>query len=848
MDIRKKIRKLKKDFQEYQEIKEERKKIRSKNSHQILLTQYADIYKKPVSDHTILYESFWGRGLVDNPYAIFLELLDRPGFSDFKHIWVIDDLEENQPIINEYAGRRNVVFVEYRSKEYLEALATAKYLINNTTFQNFFIRKPEQVYINTWHGTPIKAMGYDMPDGNFGVANTMRNFLCSNYLLSANPHMTRMYLHSYKLREIFMGEILQEGYPRNDLLTKTSREAIKRRLRAYGIELAKGRKIVLYAPTWRENSSGKAVVNPLELLEIKERLEAGLDGETYQILIKPHQLVYKQLKDLDEYKGVLLPAMIDANELMSVVDILISDYSSIFLDYMVLERPILFYIPDLEDYKTSRGLDFTPEQLPGPASSDLEDIIDAILDIENVQKRYRATYQAIRERMCPYEDGRSSQRVADIVFGREKGYESVRARKTKEALLLHSGVLAENGITHSFMNLLAQIDYERFDVTAYVVDNPDKPGVREKIADIDPHVRVLVRTGACVMTVDEDARRLFATERGLYRKSMRRLYPMEMVKREFYRCFGDAKFDYIVDFEGYNSLYSMVLLQGEAKVKSIWLHNDIKEELSRKVNGKYTVRRGLNFNISLYPQFDRLVSCGRSVMEVNRENLGTEESAQKFVYARNMIDSGRIQEKLEKQEIAYVGDRAYVIQDIEETLSGRLSAQLIPVPEEDKVNFVTMGRMSTEKNQVALIQAFARLQEEYPDTRLYILGDGPLRDREERRVYELGLSDKVTLPGIVRNPFAIMQRCQCFIMPSLHEGQPMVLLEARAVHMPIIVADFSTVVDSLLPEGQLLIGHTEDEILEGMRSFMRGEVPDAYDFDVQTYNREVYQEFVRAIT
>ena len=145
MDIRKKIRKLKKDFQEYQEIKEERKKIRSKNSHQILLTQYADIYKKPVSDHTILYESFWGRGLVDNPYAIFLELLDRPGFSDFKHIWVIDDLEENQPIINEYAGRRNVVFVEYRSKEYLEALATAKYLINNTTFQNFFIRKPEQV-------------------------------------------------------------------------------------------------------------------------------------------------------------------------------------------------------------------------------------------------------------------------------------------------------------------------------------------------------------------------------------------------------------------------------------------------------------------------------------------------------------------------------------------------------------------------------------------------------------------------------------------------------------------------------------------------------------------------------
>lgn len=848
MNIRKRLRRLRDDFQEYKEIKEERRQVKNKNEYQILLTQYADFYQKPVLDNTILYESFWGRGLVDNPYAIFLELLERQEFSNFKHIWVIDDFEDNQPIIDAYKGRPNIAFVQYRSKEYVEALATAKYLVNNTTFQKFFSKRPEQVYINTWHGTPIKAMGYDVAEGNYAAANTVRNFLCADYLLSANNQMTRMYLHSYKMQEIYTGEILEEGYPRNDLLVRTSLEGIKRKLEAYGIQLQENKKIILYAPTWREIAPGRAVVNPSELLEVKDRLEAALDCEKYQILIKPHQLVYKRLKDMAEYKGLLVPATIDANELMSVVDIMISDYSSIFLDYMTLERPILFYIPDLEEYKQTRGLDIMPEDLPGPTSSRLEDIIDAIQNMEQAQEQYRESYSAMREEMCPYENGQSSRRVVDAVFGINGQYNGVRAEKTKKTLLLHRGKLKVNGITHSFLNLLEQIDYEEFDVTVYVIEDENDPSTMKMIDYMNPHVRTLVRTGTYVSTLDEDTKREFVVRRGMYSKFTRKLYPIQLAQREYRRCFGDAAFDYIVDFEGYNTLFPIVLLQGNAKVKSIWLHNDIKKELSRNVNGVFTVRKGLFFNISIYPQFDRLVSCGKSVMEVNRKNLGTEETYQNFVYAKNTLDTKRIEENIKRQELVELKDRQFVIQNADETYKNRISAQLIALPEEDTVNFVTMGRMSTEKNHQALIKAFARLQQEYPNARLYILGDGPLREAEEKQVFSLGLEEKVILPGNVKNPFTIMQRCQCFILPSLHEGQPMVLLEARAIHMPIIVSEFSTVSDSLLPKGQLLIKPTEKKILEGMRSFMRGETPADYDFDVRKYNQEAYQEFVRAIT
>ena len=848
MDIRKKINDLKADLQEYREIKEERRSAKNKNDHQVLLTQYADVYQKRVSEKTVLYESFWGRGLVDNPYAIFLGLLGRKEFRDLKHIWVIDDLEENQPIMDMYQDRKNVVFVKYQSKEYVEALATAKYLINNTTFQSFFSKKPEQIYVNTWHGTPIKTMGYQIPDGSFGVANIVRNFLSADHLLSANPHMTQMYLHSYKMEGIYPGEIIQEGYPRNDLLVKASSASVRDRLAAYGIKIQDHRKIILYAPTWRESGSGKAIINPTELLEVKERLEDAVDPGEYQILIKPHQLVYRQLKDLEEYRGLLVPSVIDANELMHITDILISDYSSIFLDYMVLDRPILFYIPDLEEYRKNRGLDLMPEELPGPASADLGEIISEIRDIGSIWERYGERYQSIKKRMCPYEDGAVSDRVVDAVFGVTGDYRRIRTEKTKERLLLHGGKIMENGISHSFLNLLEQVDHERFDVTVYIAEDPGNPAMRQNINDIPEQVRVLVRTGACVSTVDEDARREFVTRRGMYDSMMRRIYPIQMAKREFRRCFGDARFDYIVNFEGYNSMYSIVLLQGQAKIKSIWMHSDIGADMERTVKGKKTLRKALNFNVSLYPQYDRLVSCGRSVMEVNRKRLGTDRTFQNFVYAKNTVNEKRIRANLEDHENVSLKGMQYGIQNVEEDHANKMSAQLIPLPDTRTINFVTMGRLSTEKNHMALLRAFARLHGEYPETRLYILGDGPLREQEERKIFSLGLEDKVFLPGKVKNPFSVMRRCHCFILPSIHEGQPMVLLEARAIHMPIIVSDFSTVVDSILPEGQLLIQPTEEAILEGMGAFMRGKVPADYAFDVQAYNREAYQEFLQAVT
>ena len=233
-------------------------------------------------------------------------------------------------MLDQYQNDKRVRFVLFGSDEYVEALASCKYLINNVTFPQYFIKREGQIYINTWHGTPLKSMGYDMVEGNSGSANTVRNFLHADYLLSANEVMTKMYLKSYKLEGILPGKVIEEGYPRNDFLLNTKREEEIRLLRSYGISVEDDKEIILFAPTWRESENGAAQVNPEELLDVKKLLEEKIDTSKYQILIKPHQFVYKQLKDLEEYKGLLVPATLDANQIMSAVDILISDYSSIF--------------------------------------------------------------------------------------------------------------------------------------------------------------------------------------------------------------------------------------------------------------------------------------------------------------------------------------------------------------------------------------------------------------------------------------------------------------------------------------------------------------------------------------
>ena len=163
--------------------------------------KYCSFLNAPIKDTYIFYEAFAGLGILDNPRALFKAILSDPDFSNFTHVWSVDNLELAKENIEEFSSLTNVIIVKRESSEYYQYLATCKYLINNSTFGYYFVKRPEQIYINTWHGVPTKYMGYEHTIERVENARgPARNYLSADYLISANSFMTEvMYKRAYKL-------------------------------------------------------------------------------------------------------------------------------------------------------------------------------------------------------------------------------------------------------------------------------------------------------------------------------------------------------------------------------------------------------------------------------------------------------------------------------------------------------------------------------------------------------------------------------------------------------------------------------------------------------------------------
>ncbi len=803
-------------------------------------TRYAYYYKYcKVRDNVVLYESFYGKGMLCNPYAIFLELMGDPEFKDYIHVWVLKDPKVDQVLIERYREHKNVIFVPYGGKAYLKYLATAKYLFNNSTFGNYFVKKEDQVYVNTWHGIPLKTLGYDMPNGPVESTNVVRNFLQTDYMISASPFLTEIYQKSYRLEHLYKGKIIEEGYPRLDILVRSDRNEVLNRLRSYGVSVDENKKIILFAPTWRGTTFAHASSDISFCYALKERLEQIIDTTQYQILIKLHQQVFELVRNtLDG--DFFVPSMIDANEMLAVTDILINDISSIYFDFLATGRPILFYIPDLELYSEQRGLYRGTDSLPGPCTDSMEELGSWINHIEETFAANKEKYDAEREWSRGYTDGNIAKKIVDIVFRKhEDGYHIHYPTLNKKRILVSRGRMRVNGISTSLLSFLDNLDYARFDVTL-MLQSTSAAEEKNLMSRIHPGVRIMVRNSGNSITIGE---RILHTYYGrTYYKNP--FHPMYW--RDVKRNYGNAEFDYVIDFDGYNAYYSVLALQYQNATRCIWQHSDLMAEKELRFPW-------LDSNFKLYRHFDRIVSCAYDVMLVNREKLKEYASADQFAYMRNFIDINRIRGCLNQSEFRTLDGVEYLqLNDV--ATRGMRRLDLIPglapgaMEEGQRLHrFVAMGRFSPEKNYENLVAAFERLHQEYPNTYLYILGDGPLKKSIDQQINKLGLRDRIITPGNLANPFMILEHCDCFILPSLHEGQPMVINEARVLKMPIIVTNFSSVNGVLVENGQLVINMEAEDIYQGMKRYIQGEVRGDYHFVPEEYNQRAYQEFLGAL-
>lgn len=807
---------------------------RAKSKYQKKVNQYAQLYHSTsIKPHQILYQVRDGKSITDSPYAIFLGLNAHETFSNYQHIWVVDHPDTLVFYQEKFKVFQNVSFVIKESNEYLKALTESKFLINNATFPAYFTKKPEQVYINTWHGTPLKHMGFDVKNNLKGSQNTMKNFLASDYMISPNAHTTNIFKHAFKLDGLYSGEILEIGYPRIDLTINTTANEAREYL-AEHLNLKKN-PIILYCPTWR----GKNVNDPENsLLNVFEEIKLLNQKLPHQVLVKVHPFVYSKAKEMPELKPYLVPDFLDTNQLMPAVDLMITDYSSIFFDFLVTDKPIVFYVPDLDKYQNERGVYIDLCALPGPVADNIQDVITLVSNESYKDADVQEKYAKFKHNFVNYENGSVTERLIESVFLNQQDTSSKNAsHHQKEKILLYPGGMKHNGITTSVINLLANINYDKYDVTVFT-NNTNNVEQLNNLQSLNDNVRIVLRRGPMIATFKELYQNEFVRQRGIYKSFEKRLYPKALFEREFRKIFGDSQFDYAIDYSGYAMFWSNLVLASGAKKKYILLHSDIKSDMERTVKGKRPHYQNLKGVISLYPYFDKLVSVSEATKKLNQSNFGGLKLKNRHIASRNTINIEKINQLVDDDSDLFEKNGTPVLPTLTE--HGMEAIEF----SQDDFKIVSVGRLSPEKGFDLLIKAVAELAPKYPQLKLYILGDGPLKGTLKSLVEQLGIQNHIYFLGQRRNPFFIVKRADVFALTSHYEGQSMVILEALTVGTNVLASDI--IANRYVLEDEkygMLVEKNEVDIAKGLEQFINGTNKDYAKFDAVAYNEETIQEF-----
>jgi len=365
----------------------------------------------PARKKMIMFESFSGRQYSCNPRAIYEYMVEN--HPEYEMYWSIDRRHADN--FKEYQLKT----VKRYSVKWLYVLGFSRFWVINGRMP-LTIPKPRHTrYIQTWHGTPLKKLVFDMKEVHMANADTEKykeNFYKESrgwdVLLSPNHYSTEIFKRAFR----FDKEIVEAGYPRNDVLyTGNSLENIQRIKERLGLPLDK--KVILYAPTWRDNQFyrvGQYKFDlPIDLKELQKRY-----GQNTIILLRMHYLVAENF-DLRPYEGFAydFSQKVDINDLYLVSDLLITDYSSVFFDYANVLRPMLFYTYDIEEYRdVLRGFYFDIEkEVPGPLVKEMTGLIKVLDEFHQLGEfaLYRERYQEFYQKYCYLEDGKASKRVVE---------------------------------------------------------------------------------------------------------------------------------------------------------------------------------------------------------------------------------------------------------------------------------------------------------------------------------------------------------------------------------------------------------------------------------------------------
>ena len=373
----------------------------------LVIFHFSKLFRANVDDNLIVLGAANGKAFIGNPKYLYLFLKKN---TNYKLLWFSKSKDQIKKLKQE-----GINCVYTYSIDAIRTLRKARAVFVSHGWGDILPIKfpPRTVVIQTWHGGFIKIKG--------------KNPYVTSYINSKWTTLTRLKIRYYQFFDYVISNssekfqlniasnvfkfpverIITTGYPRNDILFSNDSNLIKKIKKNYNIP-DKIKRIILYAPTYREVVSTKKPFEKEDLIELNNLCK---DTETI-FLIKAH--INEELINFTDLEYIQLASKnTDIQELLLISDILITDYSSVTCDFLLLKRPILLYTYDYDEYISYRGIYYKnlEEIAPGPLLYTANELIDAIKNISDIFEKYKAKAIDIRDFFNKFNDGNSSERL-----------------------------------------------------------------------------------------------------------------------------------------------------------------------------------------------------------------------------------------------------------------------------------------------------------------------------------------------------------------------------------------------------------------------------------------------------
>lgn len=350
----------------------------------------------PKTPHKAVCQSFYGRGYSDSPRAIADELLSR----GWKVYWIVSDEKAAATLPPEITP----LLLESPRAIYHQCTASA--WVDNARKWAYTRKRGDTCYVQTWHGFPLKRIEGDAADALPAdyLKAAQRDSQMADLFLSNSQFLTEIYRRGFW----YTGDVLEAGFPRNDVLAQPHPELAEKVRRA--LQVPQGKRLALYAPTFRKDKGLSAY--DLDYPRLVKALSRRFGGE-WLLLAKLHPNIAEKAAQLNLDPAVVRNASDypDIQELYLACDALVTDYSSVMFDYMITGKPCFLYVNDLAAYKDDRNFYFDIDLLPFARAQNNGELEAAVLDFDPAGQAARV--EEFRRAFGIRESGCAARQAAD---------------------------------------------------------------------------------------------------------------------------------------------------------------------------------------------------------------------------------------------------------------------------------------------------------------------------------------------------------------------------------------------------------------------------------------------------